>query len=220
MKKIGTLPMELKGIGTSPMEWELKGIERAEGIILSWRFKPHQLKEVVELLAKIPQKEATDPNSYKIARYVEAIMMGLSEEALYAQRKSIPDSGNEIATFNLNRPVTGGGDFVNRLVNRLGWTQAELYWEKGVSQNHLKKGKSYKDFRVCLVFVKKVKKRRKGIEQLTEGGKNLLNQLYQKVWCCHIWDNTRTKNQNFTLNYVHPRRGRSAKYTIVPGSLQ
>lgn len=152
----------------------------------------------------------------------EAREMGCSEEELMRQRASLPDSGRHMVEFGIkpgprNYPfhlgvVSGGKELLQGLFDEWGFKPTEIYWEKGVSHNHYAKDKIYEDFRISLLLMKKVKKT-KIIALPTE----LIDRLSNRYWCCHVWDNTETKNKNFTINFVHPfPRWNGPRFIIMP----
>lgn len=196
--------------------WELRGLEKAVEVILSWRF-PFELKE----LKTIPEKQPKSLDAYVLLRMAEAIQMRLPESQLMKQRRCLPDTGRHVVEIGMRigprehtfywGAVSGGKELLEALMGQ-GFKPSAVFWEKGISQNHRSKGKKIEDFKLSIVLAKKVKK-----TKVIDIPHALIEQLQNWLWSCHIWDNTMTKHKNVTVNFVHPiGKWDGPIYVIVP----
>ncbi|MCP6719357.1 MAG: hypothetical protein KJI71_03940 [Patescibacteria group bacterium] len=179
-------------------EWRLRGLENVS-VMMAWSFTDKN-----SLPQNIPEREYREAE-YLIKRTNEALNMRINEEDLTRQRGPVLDSGKHLCEL---KPCQGGWELYKSLTKQ-GWSIVDIWYQIRESENSRVKKKGHKKYKVVLIMsrnAKKVKEEPKGLEN-----------LMKRSWIAHVWDNSRTPNRNFTVNFTFMLRERST-ITIVPST--
>ena len=183
-------------------EWKLR-INNVKGIMFVWSFTSRY---------RVPfgiEKREFRQDEYTVRRVQEILQKGggvKDEETLMKQRPGIIDTGVHLAELK----YCEGGDTVFEELITKGWKISDLWYEIRESEDSKIKGKKHKKFRVKLILSREGKEL-----ELSEVSKRDLKKLLRGTWITHIWDNTKTIHQGFTLSYTFLQKHIRATAKII-----